>query len=109
VPPIAAPNPPAHLPGPAAVHAQMPDVARSALRTIHGRIKIAVLVDVDRSGTVIAAHLKNSGPSSYFAHLASEAARKWTFAPVDEPGTRQWLLQFEFTRSGVTGVATPWT
>jgi hypothetical protein len=108
-PPRAAPNPPAHLPGPAAVHAQMPDVSRSALRTIHGRIKIAVLVAVDRSGTVIEAHLKNTGPSSYFARLARDAARKWTFAPADEPATRQWLLRFEYTRGGVTGVATPGT
>ncbi len=107
VPPIAAPIPPAHLPGPAAPHVQLPNVARSALRTIRGRIKIAVLVVVDRSGTVIDAHLKNTGPSSYFARLARDAARKWTFAPADEPGTRQWLLRFEFTRSGVTGVATP--
>jgi Protein kinase domain len=107
VPPIGAPNPTAHPPGPAAVHEQMPNVAHGALRTIHGRIKIGVVVLVDRSGTVIDAHLKNTGPSSYFARLAREAARKWTFAPADQPGTRQWLLRFEFTHSGVTGVATP--
>jgi protein TonB len=105
--PTAAPNPPAHRPPPAAVHEQMPDVLRSALQTIHGRIKIAVLVVVDRSGTVIDANLKNTGPSSYFARRATEAARKWTFAPADGPATRQWLLRFEFTHSGVTGVATP--
>jgi TonB family protein len=107
MPPIAAPKPPAHVPAPAAANVQMPNVSRSALQSIHGRIRIAVLVVVDRSGTVIDAHLKNSGPSSYFARLASEAARKWTFTPADEPVTRQWLLRFEFTRSGVTGVATP--
>jgi TonB family protein len=107
VPPIVAPNPPVHLPAPTAVRAPMPDVSRSALRTIRGRIKIAVLVSVDRSGTVIEAHLKNAGPSSYFARLASDAARKWTFAPAEAPGTRQWLVRFEFTHSGVTGVATP--
>jgi Protein kinase domain len=106
-PPIAAPDPPAQLPPPAAVHVRMPNVAPSALRTIHGRIKIAVLVVVDRSGTVIAAHLKNTGPSSYFARLARDAARQWTFTPTNDPGTHQWLLRFEFTRSGVTGVATP--
>ena len=105
--PIAAPNPPAQLPEAAAIHASMPDVSRSALRTIHGHIRIAVSVVVDRSGTVIAAHLKNTGPSAYFARLAREAATKWTFARADAPGTRQWLLRFEFTRSGVTGVATP--
>ncbi len=107
VPQVAAPISPAPLPQPAAVHAQMPNVARSALRTIHGRIRIAVLVSVDRSGAVIDAHLKNTGPSSYFARLAREAARNWTFTPADAPGTRPWLVRFEFTSSGVTGVATP--
>ncbi|HEY6454981.1 MAG TPA: protein kinase [Steroidobacteraceae bacterium] len=107
VAPLATPNPPAQLPPPAAIHAQMPNVARSALRTIHGHIKIAVLVVVDRSGAVIDAHLKNTGPSSYFARLARDAARQWTFTPAAAPGSRQWLLRFEFTHSGVTGVATP--
>ena len=85
----------------------MPNISRSALQTIHGRIKLAVLVGVDRSGTVIDAHLQNTGPSSYFARLAREAARDWTFTPADAPGTRHWLLHFEFTHSGVTGIATP--
>jgi TonB family protein len=107
VPPLAAPSAPAHPPAATAVLEQMPDVAHSALQTIHGRIKIAVVVVVDRSGTVIDAHLKNTGPSSYFARRAAEAARKWTFTPAAEPGTRQWLLRFEFTHSGVTGVASP--
>jgi hypothetical protein len=106
-PQITSPRPTAHPPAPAAVHAQMPNVARAALGTIHGRIKISVVVLVDRSGTVTEAHLKNTGPSSYFARLARDAARKWTFTPADAPGTRQWLLRFEYTRGGVTGVATP--
>jgi hypothetical protein len=105
--PGAAPKPTAQLPAPAAVHEQLPDVSRSALRTIHGRIRIAVLVAVDRSGTVIEAHLKTTGPSSYFAGLARDAARKWAFAAAAQPGTRQWLLRFEFTNRGVTAVATP--
>jgi TonB family protein len=92
---------------PSLVHAQMPSVPRSALSTIHGRVKVAVLVIVDRSGTVIDALLKDPGPSSYFARLAKEAAKKWTFAPADEPDTREWLLRFEFTRSGVTAGAAP--
>jgi serine/threonine protein kinase len=92
---------------PSLVHAQMPSVPRSALGTIHGRVKVAVLVIVDRSGTVVDALLKDPGPSSYFARLAKEAARKWTFAPADEPDTREWLLRFEFTRSGVTAGAAP--
>jgi len=92
---------------PSLVHAQMPNVPRSALGTIHGRVKVAVLVIVDRSGTVVDALLKDPGPSSYFARLAKEAAKKWTFAPADEPDTREWLLRFEFTRSGVTAGAAP--
>jgi serine/threonine protein kinase len=103
---IAAQNPGAQLPGPAVVHEELPSVSRSALKTIHGHIKIAVLVVVDRSGAVISAHLKNTGPSSYFAHRAWEAAKNWRFTPADAQGTREWLLRFEFTRSGVTGGAT---
>ncbi len=106
VPQIAAQNPPAQLPGPAVVHEQLPSVSRSALKTIQGRIKITVLVTVDRSGAVVDAHLKNTGPSSYFAHRAWEAARKWKFSPADGHGDREWLLRFEFTRSGVTSSAT---
>ncbi|MGC1458271.1 MAG: protein kinase [Steroidobacteraceae bacterium] len=102
---IAAQNP-AQPPGPAVVHEQLPSVSRGALKTIHGHIRIAVLVVVDRSGAVIDAHLKNTGPSSYFAHRAWEAARKWRFTPADAQGSREWLLRFEFTRSGVTGSAT---
>jgi hypothetical protein len=67
VPQIAAQNQPQQLPRLAAVHEQLPDVSHSALRTIHGHIRIVVLVVVDRAGAVIDAHLKNTGPSSYFA------------------------------------------
>jgi len=90
---------------PAVVHAQIPAVSPSALRTIHGHIKVAVLVVVDRSGNVIDALLENPGPSTYFARQAKEAARRWQFAPADEQDTRQWLLRFEFTRAGATGHA----
>jgi len=89
------------------VHTQMPTVPRSALRTIHGHVKVAVLVIVDRSGTVVDARLKNPGPSAYFARLAKEAATHWTFASADEQDSREWLIRFEFTRGGVTGRATP--
>ncbi len=84
----------------------MPNVPRGARRTIHGHIKVAVLVIVDRSGNVIDARLQNPGPSWYFARLAREAARKWRFAPADEQDSRAWLLRFEFSRGGATGHAT---
>jgi hypothetical protein len=89
------------------IHVQLPNVPRKALGTIHGHFTIVVLVVVDHSGAVIRGLLKNTGPSPYFARLTREAAKQWTFATTDEPGTREWLLRFEFTRSGVTGEATP--
>jgi TonB family protein len=102
------PAPPLADASPSVVQEQIPIVPRSARRTIHGRIKVAVLVIVDRSGNVIDALLENPGPSWYFARLAREAARKWRFAPAAEQDSRQWLLRFEFTRGGTTGhAATP--
>ena len=91
---------------PSVVHEQIPAVPHSARRTIHGHIKVAVLVIVDRSGNVTDAMLQNPGPSWYFARLARDAARKWKFAPADEQDSRQWLLRFEFARGGTTGHAT---
>jgi len=92
---------------PSVVHEQIPIVPRSARQTIHGHIKVAVLVIVDRSGNVIDALLENPGPSWYFARLAREAAGKWRFAPADKQDSREWLLRFEFTRGGTTGHAAP--
>jgi TonB family protein len=93
---------------PSVVHEEIPIVPHGARKTIHGHIKVAVLVIVDRSGNVIDALLENPGPSWYFARLAREAARKWRFAPADKQDSREWLLRFEFTRGGTTGhAATP--
>jgi outer membrane biosynthesis protein TonB len=36
--------------------------------------------------------------SRYFANLALQAARQWSF----EPGPGEWLLRFEFTPAGTT-------
>jgi TonB family protein len=92
----------------AVVHEQIPVVTRSARETIHGHIKVAVLVIVDRSGDVIDAILENPGPSWYFARSAKEAARKWKFAPANDQDSRELLLTFEFTRGGAAGhVAAP--
>jgi serine/threonine protein kinase len=92
---------------PSVVHAQIPAASHTALRTIHGHVKVAVLVVVDHAGNVIDALLANPGPSTYFAHLARDAARKWQFAPAADSDSRQWLLRFEFTRAGATADATP--
>jgi len=101
------PAPPLADASPSVVHEQMPVVARSALRTIHGHLKVAVLATVDPAGNVSETRVENPGPSSYFARSAKEAAGKWKFAAADGQDSRQWLLSFEFTSSGTTGHATP--
>jgi TonB family protein len=63
-------------------------------------------VTVDGSGNVVNQTLENPGPSKYFARLATEAARKWKFAAANTQQSREWLVQFEFTRDGTTGHAT---
>jgi TonB family protein len=96
------------VPTPASIlHQEIPAVPRSARETIQGRIKVTVRVSVDRAGDVVSETVQNSGPSKYFARLATEAARKWKFAPAENPPARVWLLQFEFARDGTTGHATP--
>jgi TonB family protein len=85
----------------------IPDVPHRTRDAIHGHIKVAVRVTVDSSGNVVGETLENPGPSKYFARLATEAARKWKFAPVDDQGSRKWLLRFEFSRGGATGHAIP--
>ncbi len=97
-----APQPAPVLP---VIHEQLPSVPRSALATIHGHVKVGVLVIVDPSGNVVDALAQNPGPSAYFARLAKEAARQWKFVPADGQDSREWLLRFEFTRSGATARA----
>jgi TonB family protein len=94
-------NPPS-----AVIHEEIPRVPQSARETIHGRVKVAVRVTVDRSGNVVRDTFENAGPSKYFNRLASEAARKWKFASADNEGSREWLLRFEFGREGATVHAT---
>src|SRR5450631_465310 len=91
---------------PLVLHKEIPNVPRSASRTIHGRINVAVRVTVDSSGTVVGETLENPGPSKYFARLATTAAKKWQFAPADNRDAREWLLWFEFSRDGTAGHAT---
>jgi serine/threonine protein kinase len=96
-------------PNPAAaatvLHQEIPALSRGTRDSIRGQIKVTVLVSVDRSGNVVGETLENQGSSKYFARLAQEAAKKWRFAPADSQDSRQWLLQFEFTRSGAAGQA----
>jgi TonB family protein len=93
---------------PSVLHQEIPDVLRSARESIHGHIKVTVRVTVDRSGKVVDETLESPGSSRYFARMATEAARKWRFAPADNQDSREWLLRFEFSRDGTTGrAATP--
>jgi len=81
----------------------LPDVPPSARRTIRGKISVGVRISVDSSGKVTDAELDSPGPSKYFAHLALEAAQRWTFDPPKMDGRSvlsDWVLHFEFTGSG---------
>jgi TonB family protein len=81
----------------------LPPVPVSARNTIRGRIKVAVLVEVDPSGKVASAKLTSAGPSRYFANLALKAAQQWQFTPPLEdgqPAPSAWLLRFQFGRNG---------
>ncbi|HEY6619951.1 MAG TPA: protein kinase [Steroidobacteraceae bacterium] len=90
----------------AVVHEEIPAVSRGTRESIHGQIKVAVRVTVDSAGNVVAENLELHGSSKYFARLAGDAAKKWKFAPADAQ-SREWLVQFEFSRGGVTGHAVP--
>jgi hypothetical protein len=89
------------------VHEEIPVVSRGARESIHAQIKVEVRVTVDGAGNVVAENLELHGSSKYFARLAGDAARKWKFAPAGVQSPREWLLQFEFSRGGVTGHAVP--
>jgi serine/threonine protein kinase len=93
----------------AVLHQEIPALSRGTRDSIRGQIKVAVLVTVDRSGNVIGETVENRGSSRYLARLGLEAAKKWKFAPADSQDSRQWLLQFEFTRGGASGQAAPRT
>ena len=82
----------------------LPDVSRSALRTVHGKLKVRVKVTVDSSGNVTVANFDSRGPSRYFAERSLRAAKQWTFKPPQADGhgvLSQWMLTFEFQRSGI--------
>jgi Protein kinase domain len=106
--PAPAPSPaPVQSAGSPVLHEEFPAISHSTRESIHGQIKVAVSVTVDRAGNVVAENLEVRGSSKYFARLASDAARKWKFVPADTQSAREWLVQFEFSRSGVTGHAVP--
>jgi TonB family protein len=90
---------------PSTLHEVIPDVPRNARRTLRGHISVWVRVIVDPDGSVFAAVADRAGPSRYFQRLAIEAAKKWTFPPVDTPSQRLMQVRFDFSRDGTTGRA----
>jgi serine/threonine protein kinase len=82
----------------------MPEVSRSALHTVHGKLKVRVKVSVDSSGKVSMASFDSRGPSQYFAQRSLQAARQWTFQPPQLDGRSvpsEWILKFQFEKSSV--------
>jgi TonB family protein len=80
----------------------MPEVSPNARRTIQGKIKVRVKVEVDAAGNVAAATLESAGPSKYFSRIALEAARDWKFSPAqagEQDGAREWKVQFAFSKN----------
>ena len=92
-----APSPPSLV-----VHQEIPDVSQTARQSIQGTIKVSVRVTVDASGNVVGESFENRGPSNYFARVANDAAKRWTFVPVENQDPRRLLLEFAFTRAGTT-------
>jgi len=104
-PPVAAKNSAGARSQGTVAHQAMPDISNTALRTVHGKLKIRIKVSVDSSGNVVLAKFDSRGPSKYFAERTLEAAQQWKFNPpqVDGRGVpSEWILKFEFTRSGAT-------
>ncbi|MDP9160127.1 MAG: TonB family protein [Acidobacteriota bacterium] len=87
------------------LHQVLPVVPQSARNTIEGKIRVNVRVSTDSAGNVSGTHLDRSGPSKYFARLASEAAQQWKFKP--QSVARDWVLHFRFSRGGVVVDPTP--
>ncbi len=87
------------------LHEVIPDVPRSARRTIRGHIEVWVRVIVEQDGSVQKAVTDLPGPSRYFRRLAIEAAEKWTFPPAEGPARRLMQVRFDFSRDGTTGRA----
>ena len=92
------------------LHQVLPDVSKTARNTIQGTVRVGVRVTLDSSGNVTNATFESPGPSKYFARKAMEAAQQWKFKPVQtngQPGSREWILQFQFRNSGTNIIPSP--
>src|SRR5271169_1396895 len=107
------PSPAASVPKPAAptkpasqghvVRQVLPEVSQGARKTIRGKVKVVVRVDVDASGNVTEAKLTLPGPSRYFAGQTLKAAREWEFSAPEvagQPSASVWSLVFRIGRKG---------
>jgi TonB family protein len=92
---------------PSPVNEVIPTVPRSALDTIRGTIRVVIRVTLDKQGAVKAATADVPGPSRYFARLAGDASKKWTFTPANSEAQRTMLITYNFTRNGATARANP--
>lgn len=80
----------------------LPDVPINVRNRIQGRVKVRVRVSVNSAGEVLAASLDSPGPSRYFANLALQASRGWSFHPPQIDGqsvASEWILKFQFRRT----------
>jgi TonB family protein len=87
------------------IHRETPAVPAGARHTIEGTVRVNVRVSVDPAGNVTATAIENHGPSRYFAGLARKSASDWKFAPPQVDGKSapsEWVLKYEFRRSGTT-------
>jgi serine/threonine protein kinase len=89
------------------LHEEIPAISRGARESIRGQIKVVVRVSVDRSGNVTGENTEVRGSSRYFARVAADAAKRWKFAPADNSLPREWLIQFDFARDGISAHAVP--
>ncbi len=82
----------------------IPQVSPSALRTVQGKIRVQIDLNVDETGKVTDARFKSAGPSRYFAERSMEAARRWTFKPPVENGqavASEWRVKFLIGRRAI--------
>ncbi len=93
-PPVAAPTTTTSLDG---ITQVMPEIPQHARRTISGRVRVNVRVQVDSAGRVTQATPEPPAGSKYFMTRAIAAAKAWKFPPSQ--GTQEWVLRFELMRN----------
>jgi TonB family protein len=80
----------------------MPEVTAQARRSIRGKVKVSVRVEVAPSGAVTDAKVESAG-SKYFSEQALKTVRQWKFDPAVVNGSeagQRWRVRFEFLKTG---------